>query len=134
MKQFKFQMVAVALAIICIAFSEVKLDKKQATYIWFYVKVGSALPCASFGSVTQSQLVWVPRSSPSSTALLDLTPFTMTKVEAIVEFGCPSETYVCGVAYPILESAFELVTVNGVQYWRPKATTAELDKICRVQQ
>lgn len=130
MKKFAIGFVAIAFAVIGFSFTTKAPD--QTNYVWFHVKNGTAKLCAEYLTVIPADLDLVPRTSASSTALNDLLPQTFTNADAEEFFGCPADLYVCAVGFPIQETAFELVTIANVQYWRPKTTTGELTRECRV--
>lgn len=133
MKNYRTAFIFLLMAFILSAYSyHSKIEKKQTKYIWFLLKPSVSIACNNYTTVTPSVLILFERKFGFSTPVADMIDYHLTVADAVEFIGCPvNEVYVCAVGYAASDSNFEAVTIDGIIYWRPKATVNELVKICK---
>lgn len=131
MIKYTLGVLAVVFAVIAFTSTTDISANKQTRYVWFSVGCSVKIPCGDFSSAVLGDLILVPKSSENVLADLQDRGYVLTRSEAVNEFGCPATTEVCAVGYGLNSSNFEVVVRDGIEYWRPKASASELDKICR---
>lgn len=99
------------------------------TYIWLGVRFGIALPCANFTQISRLSIDYHLKFSTDLDS--DMSAFTMTQTAAAQGICSITNTYVCAVGYALVASNFEAAVINGVEYWRPKATAIAACAVCR---